>query len=230
MKTEVDSKTEKKKKFKKRYWLLVDLAIAAFILVLFLYKPANYKPLGSDYERNRIHPYLTYLSSEIYNGAQLQEPFEVVVIEKNINEAIANWSEVSESIILSSPMVRFEAGCIELMATANTKGVEFIASIVLEPEIGKEGLLNLRVAKVKVGAMNITPLARVIARRMYAQQLAGMPIDTEDWRTKIAGAILNGEPFDPIFPAEDKKVRLEQITIHKEKLILRLVPPTHHSP
>ncbi len=223
-------KTHKKRKFKKRYWLLVDLAVAVVILTLLLYKPAGYQPLGTDYKLGRVHPYLTYLSSEIYNGAQLQEPFEVVVIEKNINEAIANWSEESESTRLSSPMVRFEAGCIELMAMADMKGVELVVTVRLEPQIGKQGLLNLRVAKVKVGAMNITPLARLIAKRMYAQQLAGMPIDTEDWRAKIAGALLNNEPFDPVFPAEDKKVRLEQITIHKEKLILRLVPAAHYGP
>jgi len=37
-------KTRKKRKFKKRYWLLIDLAAAIVIFALLLYKPARYKP------------------------------------------------------------------------------------------------------------------------------------------------------------------------------------------
>lgn len=224
MDTKADLKKDKKRKFKKRYWLLVDLAVAAVILALLLYKPASYDPAGAGYKPGRVHPYLTYLSSEIYNGAQLREPFEVVVVEEKINEAIVSWSQESESIRISSPVIRFEPGRIELMALADMKGVELVVTVGLEAQIGEQGLLNLQVTKVKVGAMNITPLARIIARRMYNEQLMSMPIDTEDWRAKVAGALLNDEPFDPVFSAEDKKVRVEQITIHKEKLILHLVP------
>src|SRR3972149_6143178 len=197
MNTKADLKKGKKRKFKKRYWLLVDLAVAAVILALLLYKPASYDPAGAGYKTGRVHSYLTYLSSEIYNGAQLREPFEVVVIEKELNEAIVNWSQESESISLSSPVVRFEPGCIELMALADMKGVELVVTVGLECQIGEQGLLNLQVTKVKVGAMNITPLARIIARRMYTQQIMSMPIDTEDWRGKGAGALLNDEAFLP---------------------------------
>jgi len=66
MDTKTDSKTEKKGKSKKHYWLLVDLAVTAFILAILLHKPFGYKPLGSSYRRGRVHPYLTHLSSEIY--------------------------------------------------------------------------------------------------------------------------------------------------------------------
>lgn len=223
MSTETDSKKPKKRRFKKRYWLLVDLAVMIAVFVLLLYKPAGYKPVVSHKE-GQVHPYLTQLSSEIYNGAQLQEPFEVVVIEKKINEAIAGWSESSEDIMLSAPAVSFMPARIALMAAASIKGVELVVTIVLEPKIDENGLLNLRVAKVKVGAMNITPLARIIARRMYEQQYASMPINTEDWRPKVVGALLNNEPFEPVFPAEDKKVRLEKIAIAEGKLELRLIP------
>jgi len=224
MKTKADLKTHKKRKFKKRYWLLVDLAVAAVILALLLYKPASYDPAGAGNRPDRVHPYLTYLSSEIYNGAQLQEPFEVVVIEKELNEAIVSWSQESESIKLSSPVVHFEPGCIELMALADMKGVELVVTFGLEPQIDEQGLLNLQAAKVKIGAMNITPLARIIARRMYTQQIMSMPIDTEDWRAKVAGSLLNDEPFDPVFTVEDKKILLKKITIIEGKLVLRLAP------
>jgi len=218
-----DSKKRKKRRFKKRYWLLVDLAVMIIILVLLLYTPAGYKPAVGN-KSGQVSRYLTNLSSEFYNGAQLQDPFEVVVIDEKLNEAIAGWSESSEDTTLSAPAVSFTPGSIALMGTASIKGVELVVSIIFEPEIDENGLLNLQLAKVKTGAMNITPLARMVARKMYEQQCAVMPMDTDDWRTQVARAILDDEPFEPVFPVEDKKVRLEKMAIEEDKLILHLAP------
>ena len=223
MKTEQDSKTGKKKKFKKRYWILIDLAVVVIVLALLLYKPGGYDPVPG-LQKGRVHPYLTYLSSEIYNGAQLQEPFDVVVIDKRINESIAGWSQMSEDVVLSSPAVRFKPTNIALMGTAAIKGVEIVVTIVIEPEIDENGLLNLRVDKVKTGAMNITPLATMIAKRMYEDHLAAVPVDMEDYRTKIVESLLNDKPFDPVFPVEDKNIRLAKITIKNGKTTLHFDP------
>ncbi len=110
------------------------------------------------------------------------------------------------------------------MGTVNIKGVEFVVTIVAEPKIDERGLLNLWVTKVKVGAMNITLLARVMAKTMYQKQLATAPLNTQDWRAKIAGSLLNDEPFEPVFKVEDKKVRVKKITITQEKLTIHLTP------
>jgi len=72
--------------------------------------------------------------------------------------------------------------------------------------------------------MNITPLAKMMAKKMYAQRLAAIRIDREALQTKIAASLLTDEPFEPVFRVDDKKARIEKITIAKEKLLLRLVP------
>ena len=225
-------KKRKKRKFKKRYWLLIDLAIAIVIFALLLHKPGRYKP--PEYTDDKlVSPYLTnILGPAIHNGAQREEPFDLVVTQKGINEIIAwsKWPKESEGVRFSAPVVFFVPDRIELMGTANMKGADLVVTIVVEPRLNEEGLLNLHVAKLKIGAMNITPLARMIAKRMYAQRLATVPIDTEDLGAKIAGSLLNDEPFEPvfdiadIFESENKKLRIEKITIMQEKLILRLVP------
>lgn len=225
-------KKRKKRKFKKRYWLLIDLAIAIVIFALLLHKPGRYKP--PEYTDNKlVSPYLTnILGPAIHNGAQREEPFDLVVTQKGINEIIAwsEWPKESEDIRFSVPVVFFVPDRIELMGTVNMKGVDLVVTVVAEPGLNEEGLLNLHVAKVKIGAMNITPLARMMAKRMYAQRLATVPIDTEDLGAKIAGSLLNDEPFEPvfdiadIFESESKKLLIEKITIQEEKLILRLVP------
>lgn len=231
-----DLKVRKRIKYKKLIcWLLVDLAIALVILALLLYKPGRYDP--PEYTDDKlVSPYLTnILTPAVHNGAQRGEPFDLVVTQSGINEVVAwyykhKWPRQAEGTTFSAPEVLFVPDNIVLMGTAITRGVEFVVTIVLAPNLDEEGLLNLRVATIKIGAMNITPLARMIAKRMYAQRLAAAPIDTEDVRSKIVASLLNAEPFEPIFKIKgildnkDKKVRVKKITIEEEKLILRLVP------
>jgi len=219
---------DKKERYKKLIrWLLVDLAVAAFIFALLLYRPSRYdrrtaSSIGS--QQGRVEPYMTHLSSELYNGAQLGEPFELEVIEQGINQTITRWSAESEGILFTAPELLFLPGSIVFMGMADVKSAQFVVTIAIEPNTDEKGMLNLQVAKVKIGAMNITPLAKMIAKKMYQERIATVPIDTQDLRSQIAASLLNGEPFDPIFNVDHKKVRLDGITVKQGKLILRFVP------
>ena len=208
---------------------MVDLAIASIIFTLLLYKPSRYSLPDVSLKGQKpgqVHPYLTYLSSELYNGAQRGKPFDLVVLEEKINEAIgwSQWPKVSDGVMFSKPLVLFVSESVVLMGTADIKGAEFVVTVVLEPGVDERGLLDLQVAKVKIGAMNITPLAKMVAKRMYQHRLATEPIDKEDLRTKIAGSLLSDESFEPVFRIEDRKVRVEKVTVTQGKLILHLVP------
>jgi len=229
--TEIDLKNRKKARFKKLViWLLVDLAVAAIIFALLLYRPGRYKPANlssGSYKRGQVSPYLTHDLGPTFNkGIQYREPFELVITQKGITDIITrgNWPMESEGVLLYAPAALFVPGTVVLMGTADVKGIEFIITIELEPKIDEQGLLNLEVAKVKVGAMNITPLAKMMAKKMYAQRVAAIPIDKEALQIKIAASLLTDEPFEPVFRVDDKKVRIEKITVAKEKLLLRLVP------
>lgn len=223
-------KVRKKDKYRKiAGWLLLDLAIASIIFALLLYKPSRYGSHGVESSSDppeRVHPYLTRLSSEFYNGAQQGKPFELVILEEGINATISRskWPLESEGVTFSAPVVLFVPDSVVLMGTASIRGADFVVSIVLQPKVDQQGLLGLQVTKVKVGAMNITPLAKMIAKKMYQHRLATVPIDIDDLRTKIAASLLNDEPFEPVFKVEDKKVRVEKITVTQGKLILHLVP------
>lgn len=234
--TDKNLKVRKKRKFKKRYWLLLDLALGIIILALLFYKPARYRPpdnVPAGNNKDQISPYLTNeLLPELYNRAQLDEPFDLDIIQKGINETIAQykWPRESDGVILSAPTVFFVPDSIVLMGTASIKGAELVVTVVAKPRLDEEGLLHLQVDKVKIGAMNITPVAKMLAKRMYAERMASVLIDIEDLRTKIAASLLNEEPFEPIinvrdiFDDVDKKVRIEKITITQKKLTVRLVP------
>ena len=218
---------------------MADLAAAIVIFSLLLYKPARYDPVKvTPAGNNQVSTYLTHeLLTQLYNGAQRGEPFDLVVTQEGINDIVirSKWPRESDGIAFFAPAVLFVHDSIVLMGTANIKRMKFVVTIVLTAKLDEEGLLNLQVAKVRVGAMSITPLAKVMAKRMYQQRLAASPIDEEDLRAKIAASLLNDEPFEPVFRVkdvfdkEDEKVRIKKITIEPRELILRLVPISEQS-
>jgi uncharacterized protein YpmS len=228
---ETDSKIRKKSKRKKLViWLLIDLTAAVVVFLLLTHRPGGYDPVDFDslgYEQGQVSPYLTHvLSPQFYNNSQRGEPFDLVITQDGINEIVAGsgWPKFSGGVMLYAPAVLFVPGSVVLMGTANVKGVEVVITIELAPKTDERKLLNLQVEKVKIGAVNVTPLARMISKKMYAEKLAGMPVDTEALQTKIVASLLNEEPFDPVFEVENNRVRIEEITIQKEKLTVHFVP------
>jgi uncharacterized protein YpmS len=223
-----DGEVCKKRRLRKlAYWLLIDLSVAVLIIGLLVHRPGRYSPARpAPLRRGEVHPYLIELSSQFNNGTQYRKPFEIAIDQQKINEVVAlgNWPIESQGILLYAPAVLFEPGVVVLMGTADIRGVELIVTIEIQPRINDKGLLNLHVATVKVGAMNITPIAKMIARTMYAERVAVMSVDMKDFRTKIAASLLNEEAFDPVFTAEDKKARLLNVTIVKGRLTARLAP------
>ena len=230
-----ESKALKKKSRLKRLaiWLLIDLTVVALVLILLLYRPGRYDPLATGgFKAGQVSPYLTLFHSAVYNGAQLGEPFDVAVSQEGLNDIIArggldwNWPLESEGVMLYAPAAVLEPGKAVLMATANVKGVELVVTIELDPQTDPNGLLTIRVGKMKVGAINVTPIAKIMARKSYAEQLAAAPIDQEAWQTKIVASLLKDKPFEPVFPTGERnlQVRVGKLAIHKGKLSLQLIP------
>jgi hypothetical protein len=212
------------------YWLCIDVVIAAVVFALLLYRPARYNPTDPEsvgLEPGQVSPYLTHeLSPQFYNGAQRGEPFDLVITQKGVNEIVAGWGWpiMSQGMMLYAPAVLFVPGSVILMGTVNLKGVKLVVTIELKPSIDEHGLSNLSVAEVKVGAMNVTPFAKMMAKRMYAQKIAAAHIDKKGLYAKIAASLLNDEPFEPVFEVDDRKVRIESITIREGKLTAHVVP------
>jgi len=220
-------KTRKKRLVR---WLFIDLIVTIVVISLLIYRPGRYKPVDSfsqDYEDGQVSTYLTHqLSPQVYNGTQRGEPFDIIITQEGINDIIShvNWPIQSEGIMLYAPAALFVPGAVVLMGTADVKGVELVVTIELEPKIDEDGLINLHVAKVKVGAVNITPVAKPMAKKMYTERLAASNVDTKALQTKIAASLLNNEAFEPVFTIDGKKVRVESVVVGQRELKARLVP------
>ncbi len=229
--TGTDSKICKKSRIKRLViWLTIDFIVMVTIFILLMYRPGQYNPIvpgPESYESEQVSKYWTHqLLPEIHNNSQLGRPFDVILTQEGINDIIsrANWPIQSEGIMFYSPAALFVPGTVLLMGTADVRGVEFIITIELVPMIDEDGFMNLQVAKMKIGAMNITPIAKAIAKKMYSQRLAAFPIDTQDFRAKIIGSLLNDEPFEPVFRIGENRVRVEKIDIEQSRLIARMTP------
>lgn len=202
------------------------IAVVAVVFAMLLHRPAYYKPLDIAGSRE-VSLYLTNeLLPQLYNGAQLQEPFDLVVTQSGINDVVArfDWPQELGSVRISAPMVFFSTGSVVLMATVVMDGAELVGTVVVEPAFGAEGLLNLHLVGVKIGAVDMTPLARVLAREICRRRFAEIGISAEDVQVQMAASLLDDTPFEPVFEVEDKKVRVEKITVEPKKLTIHLVP------
>lgn len=222
----IDLQNRKKKRLKKLIcWLAIDLSVAFIIFALLLYKPGKYNPEIDESEE--ISTSLLKLSSVIHDKSQLREPFEIVITQKTLNDLInlADWPLESNGVLLYSPAAVIDPNVIILMGTAELQSMEFIITIELGANINEHELMNIDVQKVKVGAVNVTPLAKITAQQMYKQKLAEMgDIDLFTWQAKVVASILTGEPVEPLFNIDRQTIKVKKIHIEEGKITLQLVP------
>jgi hypothetical protein len=217
----------------RRKTLMLCLTIGFFVFVLFFYllryKPKGYHTHGTTWDPNTsgfIHHYITYLASELYNGVQYGDPFDLTILENGLNQAIAasGWPRFLEGILFAAPEVIIQPGEAVLMGSVYITGGEFVVTIVIQPLMNDQGQINLHVDKVCMGAVNITPLARLIAQKIIDNQFPVSGRDALDLRAKLTGSLLHDVPFDPVFRLEDKYVRLNRFKMSQGHIIVHLIP------
>jgi hypothetical protein len=225
----IKSQTQNRKS--KIKWLLICLLAVVIVLLLLFYRPAYYKPQLFTEDR-QLSPYLTHqLIPQFYNGVQLQEPFDLVITQQGINE-IAHYlplPEVSRRVNLTSPTVYFASNKIVIAAAANVHGARLIITLEVALSFDANGLLSVNMDKVKIGAMNVTIPARIIGRQIYGERFNNGIIDPNDIRTLLSASFFDGQPFDPVFDIDGKKVRLTGISTTPGQLNLRFTPLSNTS-
>jgi hypothetical protein len=229
---EPEDKAKKKKSRLKKLlcWLAIDLLVAAIFVLLLLYRPGRYHPVvvsPTDPNGQRVHPYVSQeLGPQFNNGVEARRSFRMTIRDKAFNEAIAlfKWPQEAQGVSLSLPQVLFQPGRIVLMGTATIEGADLVVTAELQPLLDERGLLNLDVKEVKVGAMPITTLAKMIGKQKYEERVAMGGTDPEDIRTQIAASLLTGQAFDPVVEYDGKKVRLKSIEISPGQLDVEFAP------
>lgn len=218
---------------RKRYVLKLALLISALVIValtiiaiLLLHKPSGFDP-PEAIEDKQVSKYLTHvITQELYNGAQRAEPFDLVVTEEGIRDIVARleWPKQLGEISFPVPEIKFESGKIVLRGTINVETVELFVVVEGAAWVDEQKLLHLNVTKVKVGAVSLTTVAKLVAQALYNDEATRRQLDPEDTRAKVMGALLQGVPFEPVFEIDKSKVRIDRITIQTQKVIIHFVP------
>jgi len=128
------------------------------------------------------------------------------------------------NIALYDPQVILMPEEIILLATANVKRIDFIAVVELVPAINQNGLLNLHINSIKLGAVNITAIAASIGKKAYSNWLSSTGTDPDNSIAQICRSLLNDEPFDPVFEIGGRTVRLSKIRIAEKTMTVLLTP------
>jgi hypothetical protein len=223
-----------KKRHKLPLWLAAVAILTGVIIGLLLYKPAGYEPVNinaqPEEESTEVSRYLTYLYLQMHNNAQKKEPFEIEVLEDGINQAIgsANWPQRSDNFVFAQPKVEFDENGITLTGAANVEGINLAVTIHGLLQMLEDGQLNVHIQTVKIGAMNVTGLAKYLAKNMYKEKFGMTYVESTDPRVLIAASLLDDKPFDPYFEMNDKGVRLIQASMKQDLVRLKFDPIPRH--
>lgn len=204
--------------------IFLSLALAFIILLALLtHKPGRYKPLqlGGSSE---VSPYLTYKLADLFNNAQLDEPFNMLIEQQGLNDIVARglWPVVFKPVTISAPSAVFAPKQIYLMATIRLSGFPTVATVKAEPVIDNNGLIVFNVKSVMLGSVPVTTLAKKIARTITDYQL--QDFDQDSWERRLWRGLLDNEPVKPTFKIYHDTVRITKITIENEKMTLLMEP------
>ncbi len=216
----------KNRKFKAYFWLAVPFVLVLLAVALLMHKPKNYAPLRIADQR-QISVYLTHnLMPTIYNNAQLDEPFEVVITEEGLNDIIARWRQPVKfnDITFTDPQAILTQKQIIFMATAKTRYANPVLTIRIAPEIDSFGRLNIHVDSVSLGAAGVTALVKSEGSKAFADWLSFTGTEPNNIAAQACRSLLNDESFEPVFKVGDKSLRICKIKLEKKKITATLLP------
>jgi hypothetical protein len=201
---------------------------AALIVValLMLHKPSGFNQPKAIND-SEVSKYLTHvISQDLYNGAQRGEPFDLVVSEEGIADIIARsaWPKQLAEASFNVPEVKFEPGRILLRGLVSFNKVELFVVITGTGRVDEQGLLHLGVTRVKIGAVTVTALAKLVTASIYGSEQNRRDLRPDDWQAKIMTALLLDKPFDPVFEIDKAKIRIDRVKIESGRITIHFVP------
>ncbi|MFA5422229.1 MAG: hypothetical protein WC374_00020 [Phycisphaerae bacterium] len=206
--------------------ILISILCLTVFLILMLQKPSGYES-PQTIEDNQVSKYLTHvISQDLYNGAQLGVPFDLIITEEGMNDIIvrSEWPRQTGKAIFHAPQVRFTPDIILIQGIVDFNAAELFVEIDGTAFIDENALLHLDVNGVKIGALTITTIAKIIASIIYNDEITKSRLDENDWRAKIMTSLLTGMPFEPVFEIDHALLRIDKVKIESQKLTIHFIP------
>ena len=228
----MENQQNNKKSKKPRKKLKLAIIFSLWVLVGFLTfmlltdEPAGYSreqiendKCVSQYVTNELAPY-------VYNNIQKGQSFDVIIPQSKTKEFISliEWPIESDDVTISAPQAFFVDSGLVMRANAATKGLNFVITIMISGLVDEAGMMHLKLDKIMIGSMNITFIAKIIAKKMYQYRAKEEDYSKDTIGANIAASLFDNRPFDPVFEVRQRKVRVEHINVEKSHLKLTLAP------
>ena len=204
--------------------LLIAGAVLVVLVFLMLHKPRRYHPETPE-NPSEVSTYLTHrLAPDLNNNIQLDKPFIMVIEEDGFNDIISRgiWPLDYGYVQVSAPAVEFTDDSILIMAAVSFSSIPSVITAAFRPRLDEQGQLYLNLQYVKMGSVRITVFARSLTRAIITEQLQN--VEDGQWQQIISDAILDNLPFEPVFVAYDKKIRLSRIEVRPGRASLTFKP------
>ena len=205
------------------YFLAGFAGFCLFLWLLLLHRPFGFVQLQTV-DSNEVSKYLTHqLLPEFYNGQQSREPFSMAITEEGLNEVIAHmkWPREYGDMIFDVPRLYFMPGKIVIIGKVAFGGVEFVATVAAKPELDEQGDFYPNIEKVKLGAVNITPIAHAAAVSIFRNKFK---VDEDKPEAKLVWAIVDGGGVEPVISIDGDKIKLRELNIASGTVNVRFVP------
>lgn len=207
--------------------IAVTGGVLVFGLIVWVWQffavPLNYDP-PRPIDSNEVSLYLTNkLGPQLHNKAQYEQPFDLVIDEYGVNDIIAHrlHSWRVDDLTIRRVGVVFKPSGLYLMGRCEYKGLNFIATVFMKPEIDENGEFSLGIKKVKAGRAPL-PFAPAFIRKRIADQIeksAGEKLFGD-----LAELLLNNGTIEPVMKVGGMKIRAEKIVTMEKKIVISFVP------
>ncbi len=222
-----EKSTRNKKPSSEGFWLWGLSAVAMGVLggvgILFWYTPRAYQPVEVE-NPEQVSLYLTHeLGPEFFNQVQQNEPFELIISQAGLNDIASQWDWTQQfgDMSFADPYVTFSNQSILLMGTLTYKGVSSVISITAFPTMNSDGKIDVNIQSVRLGMVPVTTLVTKLAQKAFDDNQSSFDGDLK--AAENVQAVIDNEPFDPIFWFPDYRVRISEFAIEQGSLKLILL-------
>jgi len=217
------------------FWAALALVsvVGVCVLVVLMSRrvPGAYQP-ATPVNGQQVSPYLTHkLGPEFFNQVQFEEPFMLEVEEAGLNDILVRlpWPQpLGGDALFSKPAVIFADGTIYLMGTLEYKGVSSVVTLKSEPYLTPEGQISFNVKSIRLGLLPVTGIVGKIARQVFADNQSAF--EGEPRAQEQVKAIVENQPFDPVFTLSNREVKIRNFTLKTGLLTLTCEPTRRGKP
>jgi len=203
---------------------LVSVAVVVFLCALIFHTP---KPLQNwpRQRSNQISRNLTHiLATNLFANLQKNEPFQLRLSEDNINEMLshAGYPEKQNDTVIHQPRVILLERTLVCMVNMDYKGLKFSVTAEIVPFLNKDGLLEIDISKVRIGALPVTFLAKKVYSDRYANHSANPA--KQNWQKKLEKALFTDTPVEPVLEIYQRRIRITSVRITDGNIKVEFAP------